>query len=295
MKLLRIFMISIVTLILLGSSVFAITGKVTGSKVRIREEASSESKEISIATEGETVEIIGEEGDWYKVNFEKYTGYMSKDYVDANYSPENNETTTPPAESNTTVEPENNPPEEDTPIDEVQTPTDNELTTPEQNTPEENTNNELEYQVGGNITFLEETSLKYLPNFSSREISKAEKDSSYTITAVLNNWIKVSNDTNSGWVLSLKVSGNTTETTPNTTLDEQNSTTSEENNPPENTRKGTVNVESARLRKEPDGETLDSIKEGTEVTILGEEGDWYNISVDKYDDCYIAKRLITEK
>lgn len=293
MKLLKVFMISILTFILLGSSVFAATGKVTGSKVRIREKADASSKELSIATQGETVEVIGEEGDWYKVNFEKYTGYMSKEYIDTDFSggsttsePVTETPTTPteePEEPETPTETPAETPEEQpsTPVETTPSTTDVEASTPK-------------HEVGETVTFPEETSLKYLPNFSSREIAKAGKDSNYIVAAVLNNWIKVTNDTNSGWVLITKINGENQVNTPPAETPEE-PTPPEENTPTESGRKGTVNVESARVRIEPDGEPLGSIKEGTEVTILGEEGDWLHISTEEYDDCYIAERLITEK
>ena len=65
-------------------------------------------------------------------------------------------------------------------------------------------------------------------------------------------------------------------------------------NDAENVAKGTINVDSAIIRREPNGEILDSFKRGTEVTILGEKDDWYNISVGEYNNCYIAKRLVKE-
>ena len=311
MKLLKVFMISMLTFILIGSSAFAATGKVTGNKVRIREKADSNSKELSIATQGEKVEVIGEEGDWYKVNFEKYTGYMSKEYIDTDYSGDSSasselvSSTTPdpgvtPEPDNTVTETPNVlEPENTSQVDnaiETQEPTPPVEQTP---TPEEPSTSETvpdsneEYQVGESVTFSEETSLKYLPNFASREISKAEKDSTYNVILVLNKWIKVSDDTNSGWILSSKINKNAGEETSST--ETNNPVTSDEQQPSESTRKGTINVESARVRVEPDGESLGYIKEGTEVTILGEEGDWLHIRTDEYNDCYIAKRLITEK
>lgn len=308
------FCVSTLTFVLLGSSVFAVSGKVTGSKVRIRENADSNSKEITVATQGEKVEVIGEEGDWYKINFENITGYISKDYVETDYSSEISNTTTEPtpnSEENITTTNSTEPEENNSITNEVQTQSPSEENTTVSNevtetpTEESSFTNEvssiteeqiIEHQEGESVIFSEETSLKYLPNFASRELVKAEKGSSYTIIAVLNKWVKVSNDLNSGWVLSSSIEENSpSETTPPEQDSSVETGNPAESAPSEMTRKGVVNVDSAKLRESPDGESLDSVKEGTEVTILGEEGDWYNISVGEYDDCYIAKRLITEK
>ena len=338
-KFLKSFCLTTTAFVMISSSALATTGKVTGSKVRIREKADANSPEVSVAAKNETVEIIGEEGNWYKVNFEKVTGYISKDYVETSYSSENTVSTlSSEPTDNVTQAPENNIEDQNlvanvsedsnnlinndlnsnnienttssisNETDEVENSSDELQNTNSENTENseenlENVSNETNvsseenipsYQEGQTIIFKDETSLKYLPNFASRELVKAEKDSSYTIISILNNWIKVTNDVDSGWVLKTNIDGNSTDSVPednsNTTTDETSTT-----NTTETTRKGVVNVESAKLRKDPDGETIDAVENGTEVTILGEEGEWYKISVGEYDSCYIAKRLITEK
>ena len=56
-KVVKIMLSMGLVLVLLSSSVLAVTGKVTGNTVRIREKASSNSAEISAATKGEVVEV----------------------------------------------------------------------------------------------------------------------------------------------------------------------------------------------------------------------------------------------
>lgn len=339
----KILISSILVSSLFVNSVFATTGKVTGNIVRIREKADVKSPEVSVATKNETVEIIGEEGNWYKVNFEKVTGYISKDYVEANYSPANNTNTS--AQENTsnltaqnqevnnnttnttnTSDTTNTNNIDNTSNSNIENKTDNvdntassEENNEEENNKEENQENTQDtsttvpnYEKNQTITFEEETDLKFLPSFTSRVMEKTLKDSTYTVEAVLNNWVKVSNSNVSGWVLKTNInktnnsndetsenngseSGETTDKPAEPENQNQPDVSSEQKPETETVKKGTVNVPSAKIRKEPDGTPLSAIKEGTEVTILGEENDWYHISVGEYDSCYIAKRLITEK
>lgn len=316
-KAFKVFWVIIISFILVVTPSFAATGRVTGTNVRIRERADSKAPEISVATKNETVEVIGEEGNWYKVNFETITGYISKDYVDTDYTSSSSSQTETPAPTITTPEPTPEPtpapatntaePEPDTntttqPVNNavantVENNVTNSTNEVAQNTVTDSAN---EVEKDQKVKFSSEADLKYLPSFTSRTSSKVTSGEVYTVKENLNNWIKVENGNNSGWVLKAKVIATDEDvtTTPETQTPPQETTPTQEQPPatptPE-TKKGTVIVPSARIRKSPNGEQLDSLEEGTEVTILGEENDWYKISVNEYDSCYIAKRLIKEK
>ena len=54
-------------IILLNYNVFAQTGTVTGKNVRLREAATTESKILYTMQKNQTLEIIGEEDNWYNV------------------------------------------------------------------------------------------------------------------------------------------------------------------------------------------------------------------------------------
>ena len=309
-KFFKVCLAIVVMLILLTSSVLATTGTVTGSTVRIREKADSKSPEVSAATKGEKVEIIGEEGNWYKVKFEKITGYISKDYVDTDYSSGSSTsttTTTQESEASNEIVQE---PEPETPVETTQESEkvgETEEITQEQENPTETQTNVTatiktrDYSENQTVNFKNDTTLRYLPNFSSRSQGTVSSDSTYIIKASLNNWVKVSNDTNSGWVLKNTIEVSSTDnvvpednSSQNNDKDSSDNTTSDTSTDVTQTSKGKVNVDSARIRKSPDGDVLDSLSKGTEVTILAEEDGWYKISTEKYDSCYIAKRLITE-
>lgn len=77
--------VTFIILVILASSVaIAVTktkGKVVTETLRLRKEASLESTVLELLSKDDEVEIIAEEGDWYKVNFKTYTGYVSKEYI----------------------------------------------------------------------------------------------------------------------------------------------------------------------------------------------------------------------
>ena len=73
-------------LISAGSVFFPASGRaasegVTNAKVVLRKEADKESKALQTLYAGEELEILKTSGDWYKVRYGKYTGYVMKKYV----------------------------------------------------------------------------------------------------------------------------------------------------------------------------------------------------------------------
>ena len=65
------------------------TGSVLGDGVRLRSEPSTESEELDVLNQGDTLEILDSTNeDWYQVSYtgddgEVYTGYVSRDLVSA--------------------------------------------------------------------------------------------------------------------------------------------------------------------------------------------------------------------
>ncbi len=67
---------------MLGSvSALADTATVTATKLMLREKASSDSDALQTLPKGTTLEVVGTSGNWYKVTYGKYTGYVYKTYV----------------------------------------------------------------------------------------------------------------------------------------------------------------------------------------------------------------------
>lgn len=53
----------------------------TGSNLRVRSAANTNSIVLGYLVDGTKVDIIGSEGNWYKIDFKDKTGFVSKDYV----------------------------------------------------------------------------------------------------------------------------------------------------------------------------------------------------------------------
>ena len=86
----RISVITLVLLFLLISNVYAETGKITSSTVRVREKSSTSSEILTNVHKNDTVEVLEKEGDWYKVKANGKTGYIKSDFITVEQSEETN-------------------------------------------------------------------------------------------------------------------------------------------------------------------------------------------------------------
>ncbi|MBQ8313841.1 MAG: peptidoglycan-binding protein [Clostridia bacterium] len=68
-------------LLLLAPAAQAAQGKVNTSSLVLRKSASKTSKALQTLDRGDTLEVLSSTGDWYKVSYGKYTGYVMKQYV----------------------------------------------------------------------------------------------------------------------------------------------------------------------------------------------------------------------
>ena len=100
-KIKKILIITIlyIGLILISTNVYAKTGKTTNETTRLRREASTTSDTVVLISQNTDVEVIGEEGDWYKVTYSGNTGYIRKDMLTVEGEVADTSTT-----SNTTTE-----------------------------------------------------------------------------------------------------------------------------------------------------------------------------------------------
>ena len=57
-------------------------GYITGSKVRLRSEANTNSKIVDTTNKGEVVTVISKDGDWYNVIYDLKEGYIHENYLD---------------------------------------------------------------------------------------------------------------------------------------------------------------------------------------------------------------------
>ena len=266
-----------------------VTGKITAETIRIRAEATTDSKIIEIGNAGEKVDILGLEGDWYKVSFKGKTGYIYKDYL----TPDGEVTTSDQTEntSDTTQSPEASTTPE-TSVAPSETPT--------------QTTNDKAMELGNVVN--KETSAYLLPNFTSTKIEKVNKDQEIKLITTMANWAKIEINQKEAWIpktfLMKEVSVETTKPTeqqPEETTETQPET-QPETQQPEQTTQPAVNKAgyissnaSAHFRSGPStsSQSLGKLPKNTKITITGEENGWYKVSYNGKEG-YISKSLVTE-
>jgi hypothetical protein len=68
---------------LMGFAMAESTGKVTATKLNIREQATTQSEALRCVVKGTKLTILDSTGDWYRVRYGKVEGYVAKEYVSA--------------------------------------------------------------------------------------------------------------------------------------------------------------------------------------------------------------------
>lgn len=289
--------------------VMAETGTVTGSNVRMRRESNTSSDALQLVGKGMEVEILGEENGWYKVRYNGLTGYISSDYVEitssdspssggsSNSSNTTNSTnTTGNASTNNEIENEPEPEpsnETNTNTAEVPAETTNETTGNEETT---SSSDAKEFSLS------KEAELRLLPNFASAKVNTISEGTNVTVLDTLNKWVKITDGTNSGWVIRQNVEQVVT-STGNASHDdnsevtvaavESGETSSQSSSTTALSSDGIVNTDGSRLRDSVNGKVYTLLDINTPVEIIGEENDWYKVNVGEYTNAYISKSLIT--
>ena len=268
----------------------ATTVRVTADTLNIRRGPSTDTQIIAMLSKGVECEVIGEEGDWYQVQYQNYKGYVSKEYVEVTSQESNSEENSNSDEQNTQQEnnsQQNNQEKENN--SEAQNQEQAENTQQNNNTQSEEQNNadqneeetatpEIIYQK-----FTQNTNVKILPLIHSNNIGTMKKNQEVILITQTGGWSYIQSDTVSRWVRSDSL---------------ENSTTSNGNSGTEGTETqkiGYVNEDLVNMRKGA-GTNYSVIKVLTlnaKVTILGEENDWYQIQSGD-DTGYVSKEYISE-
>lgn len=265
-------------LIVLSNKVQAQTATVTADTLNLRSEASTDSSIVKLLNQGEELDVISDEGDWLRVSSDGTEGYVSKDYVQVNEETVN---TTP------------------------EIPTETPTQTPTTENPSET----------GTITVVtskvnQETQIRILPLINSNVLENISSGATVTIITSTNKWTFVETDTISGWILNSALEENTTstsdnQTTGNTDNGNTNNTSSSENNDTTNQSSDTmydtavtkyINGSSVYIRNEPstDASIVISLIRNTDVTVTGENGDWYKVKYGDFEG-YIFKELLSDE
>lgn len=267
--------------IIIGTKVYATTGKINENTVNLKRKPDSKTI-LDYLNKGDEVEILEKENGWYKVKVQteqgKVTGYVSEEFIDV----EKNDNKEQQVEEEK-KEPEN-----------IETNS-TEVTTQK---------NETNIEENKKYTLTQEVSAKILPLINSREKSKITGD--ITVIEIINDWAKIENETENGWIRkntlkkSLTNIEKTSQEEPKDSEQIKDTETQETVAEPEKTttevnKIGYVSAEGLRVRKEPstESEELDSLSKNDKVKIIGKTGNWYKIDMDG-EIGYVSAKYISD-
>lgn len=288
----------------LGTYIYATTGKVTAETVRLREEASTDSDTVLLIAEDAEVEILEEDGEWYKVEYTEgsttYTGYIRQDMLDVEEDSEEAEkdSTEEETEETSDSQDEETQNEEETSSEETENETESQAEEVEE--VEEETS-QIEEQT--EITLLDDVKIRILPLINASTIGTIKADTEVFVTEIIGNWAYIESDSNSGWVLTSKLEIEEETSKEETSEDEEEETETEEEEEEEETEEETaetkelyVNVTTVNLREEASSSSdiLTQLALNTKVTLIEEVDDtWSKVTVSGVTG-YIASEYLSE-
>ncbi len=251
------FILILTCIIIIGTTCLAASGLVNATAgLVLREEASKTANPLTTVPDDVEVEIIEKTGEWYKVKYGNYEGYLFAEYVDAKEEPEES---------------------------------DNENT---QDSEEKPVTSEITGTYPQNINIAKEAKLYIIPSVTSRVILNLEAGKTITLNYELNNWFNITYEGKEYWARKNSIDVSKTEENINSEDDNEKTKNEEKTTVEEKTtntvtenQKGYIDVSSAaNVRKSAN----------TEVKILGEEGDFYKIQYQDITG-YVAKTLVSDK
>ena len=287
----KVFFIALMIWLIYTIETYAAVGTIKTEGARIRREANTSSEVLAVAYEGEDVEVLSQEGDWYQVKYEEYTGYIRGDLMSVNGEIETK------TENEEISKPEEQKQEAEELAKEEQSEKKETEKSDNQNNeanPEEKVSNPL-----GEKKITQNNSVRILPSLSSSIIGEVKEGEKVTVIKVLNSWSYIQFSSNKkAWIPTryLKDIEEPTETNTEKPVETYTETPEATPNTAEPaTKTGYVMVDEAIVRGGPStsAEILGPAYMNKTVEIIGEEGDWYKIQYNG-QEAYIAKRLISD-
>lgn len=266
MKKIKILLIIVVLFIVSSTIVLAKSGTTTTDSVNLRNKPSTSSDVIKSLSKNESLEILEESGDFYKVLYKGRVGYVSKKFVSvAGESASNNtiETTNTTSSTNTT------------------TSTTNVTTTTEATTTAANSDNSN--LAIGSYKLSADSDVYVLPVLYALKNGSLKKGDTVNIITVTANWVYISNNNISGWVFKTSIEGVEKEKTTTTTTTTEATTTTEN--------VVTVNTDAVNIREKPStsSDILGSVGKGRKLEVISKSGDWTQVQFNKVKGYVLSK------
>ncbi len=296
---------SIILMTIIGiSSVFFInisfastTAKIAVETARLREEPNTTSKILELASQGEEVELIENNGEWCKVKYKKITGYLRTDLLEIKNSgneQQNNIVTNNSIEQNNNAQnitSENNTIENNvTENNIVENPNINETTEETNTTP-------IEENILGKYKALDKSTLKIVPLISSLDIKNVEKDTQIEVTEIINNWAyAVIEDGTQGWIRTEKLEKVTEENKNTENKPEEKQAETANSNIEQTAKPKTMYVNSQTINLREGANTTSKVvaqlSKNTEVKVISTENGWHYVETNGKKG-YIAEGLLS--
>ena len=215
---------------------------ISGSKLNLRQKASTSSKILARLSGGTRVTVLGESGNWYHVDYNGTLGYLSRDYVRVT-----GEAPTAAPTNEPTAEPTPEPAPEPTQAPE--------------------TGRTGVVNISGS-----KLNLRQKASTSSKILARLSGGTRVTVLGESGGWYHVNYSGTLGYLSKayVRVTGDANPTATQAPEASREATIQIENG-------GTLH-----LRKGPgtDTESLGYVQDGDKAVILGESGEWYRVRVD---------------
>lgn len=279
-----------------NTTVFATTGTVLTSDLRLRKEENTSSEVLDLLDENDKVEIISQNGDWYKVKANGKVGYVSKQYIKVKeetpvLNNQAEDTNTQKTSNETTNEVNNK----------------NEEQASESNTETSKQEEQKSQEQPKTGKFSSEVELKLVPLISGAVVNSAKTDEKYDIISTVGLWSYVTSSTKSGWVLTEKITITDSETKNENTEQDKPSEKTEEQSNTNNEQTSTEKMYSsartyyvkgssvnARSEANKNSSVVKVLNTNNSVKVTGEDGDWYIVDLNG-KKAYVSKSLLSKE
>ena len=299
-KLLNILSIIIIFTLIMASVSFANTGTLKDTDfLNVRETPSTSSNIVTVLPANASFDIIAEEGDWYQIKYQDYTGYVSKQYVKVSETTAN---TSIPAKANSNgiINSNSNiyilPLINSTVIGTVNSGSEVLVVSITGKWAYIQTDKTSGWVFTNNVNGTEETASETNNNDTSSENGNSDVvDNNEADTNSSDNQNNnAGSDENTNNSSSNENSGNE-ENANNTDNEENNSDSNSSANSEDYPKTMYVNVEAVYIRAQAttSSDIVASVGLNTPVTVRGEEGDWYRVSVTDGNG-YMMKQYLSD-
>ena len=297
--------IALASLLFINISFAANTGKVLAETAKLREQANTDSRVLELASQGEEVEILNEEDQWYKVKYKQVTGYIRKDLIEL----DNKEAASTKNKNEQTKEDTQNTTENTVENTSENVQTEDNKIVENKTTDTNKAENEEEIVKNQKYKITEDVKIKVIPLISSIELDNVKKDEEVEVVEILDDWVKIkTSNEQEGWIRKEKLTtikeeiANTTEIKADSSKVETSSnetqtstdTNTEKTEQTNTTKTMYVNSQSVNLRQKADktSQVIKSLTLNTKVIVLSSTNGWAYVDVNGTKG-YVAENLLT--